>query len=274
MVGQSRRKPAGQKLLGSHQRCWIWGRHAVGETLRAGKWRPLEVRLAERLPPADIDTARQWAAAQQVPILIEPAERLTQLCRSGEHQGYIARMPPFPYDTLDALLARAAAPAAVVMLDAVQDPYNFGAIIRTAEVLGMDGLVVGRTGQAEVSSLVARSSAGAVNHLPMARVDDLTAAADRLRRDGFRLVAASEKADQPLFACDFRPATVIVLGNEGAGIRPELLQRCDERVTIPQQGQVGSLNAAVAAGILLYEVRRQRHRGIDPSQPPQRSGNS
>ena len=264
MVGQSRRKAGKEKLLGSHQRCWIWGRHTVLETLRAGKWRPLEVHLADRLPAEERAAVERLADARQVPVVVEAADRLTRHCRSGEHQGYLAKMPPFPYDGLDALLARTTSPPALALLDAVQDPYNFGAIIRSAEVLGLEGLIVGERHQAEVSSLVARSSAGAVNHLPIARVGDLAGAADRLRGTGLRLVGASEKAGLPLFECDFRGPTVLVVGNEGAGIHPDLLRRCDELVTIPQQGRVGSLNAAVAAGILFYEIRRQRLSSSEP----------
>ena len=255
MVGQSRRKATRRQLLGSHQRCWIWGRHAVLETLRAARWIPLEVALADRLPPEELAHARRLARAAGADPTVEPADELTRRCRTAEHQGYLAKMPPFPYADPAPLIERA---EALVLLDAVQDPYNFGAVVRSADVLGLDGLIVGTARQSEVSSLVARSSAGAVNHVPIARADDLDATADRLRRVGFRLVAASEKAAAPPWSCDFRRRTALIIGNEGTGVRPSLVERCDELVAIPQSGHVGSLNAAVAAGILFYEVRRQR----------------
>jgi 23S rRNA (guanosine2251-2'-O)-methyltransferase len=146
----------------------------------------------------------------------------------------------------------------LLILDAIQDPHNFGAILRSADAMGMSGVFVGKTGQAEVTSLVARSSAGAVNHISLAQVDDLAGLAELLQSRGVQILGASEKEGIPADQCDFRRPTALVIGNEGIGIRPELLRLCDARVTIPQHGHVGSLNAAVSAGILLYEARRQR----------------
>jgi 23S rRNA (guanosine2251-2'-O)-methyltransferase len=250
-------------VLGSHQRCWVWGRRAVVEILQAGRWPVLELHLADRLPADEAESARQLAAS--VDVVAEPIERLAQLCGSQEHQGYVARMPPFPYDDAAAL---AGSPGASLwlLLDALQDSYNFGAVLRSAEVFGADGVFVGPSRQAEVNSLVARSSAGAVNHVRIAKAPDLVELAARLRRQGVRLVAASEKSPRPVHACDLNVPTALVIGNEGTGIRPELLAACDEHVTIPQRGRVGSLNAAVAAGILLYEARRQRDAQTDPGE--------
>ena len=258
MVQQPRRKRKKQPLLGSHQRCWLWGRHTVLETLRAGKWPVLELRLADRLPPAALAEARTLAAELNVPAFVESGDGLTRRCRTAEHQGYAAKMPPYPYDAPEEILRHASSRPLLVVLDSIQDPHNFGAILRSAEVLGLDGVLTGEQGQVEVTSLVARSSAGAVNHLRIARETDLGGALRRLRERGLTLVAASEKAARPLFACDFRRPAAVVIGNEGFGIREELLQLCDEQVTIPQSGRIGSLNAAVSAGILFYEALRQR----------------
>lgn len=260
MVERAGRGKRRGKLLGNHQRCWIWGRHVVRETLRAGRWTPLELWLADRLPVAELDEARHLAAARgcTVTVTVTESEQLTKRCRSAEHQGYVARMPPFPYDSPDDLLAPRPGTPLFVVLDRIQDPFNFGAILRCADALGVDGVFVDATGQVEVSSQVARSSAGAVNHLRIAEAGDLPGVLARMRREGIAVVAADAEADREVFDCDLRRPTAIVIGNEGTGLRPEILAECDERVRIPQRGHVASLNAAVSAGILLYEAARQR----------------
>ena len=138
------------------------------------------------------------------------------------------------------------------------------AIVRSASALGVDGILIGDREQAEINSQVARSSAGAVNHLPIAQTDDLPGAVDQWRARGFQIIAASEKGQTPLFQADFTRPTVMIIGNEGRGVGPELLSRCDVSVAIPMSGRVGSLNAAVAAGILFYEMRRQRSLPVMP----------
>jgi 23S rRNA (guanosine2251-2'-O)-methyltransferase len=244
--------------MGNHQRCWIWGRLPVLETLQAGRWRPLEIRFDERLAAKDRDELVRHAERLAVEIGSSPAGVLERLCHSAEHQGYLAKMPPFPYEPADELLeARPPLPFYLV-LDAIQDPFNFGAILRSADVFGVDGVFVGAAQQAEVSSLVVRASSGAVNHIRLAQVDDLGDWIARLKREGITVIGTSPTARRDVSQVDFRGPTALILGNEANGIRPEILDLCDERVAIRQCGHVGSLNAAVAAGILFYEVLRQR----------------
>jgi 23S rRNA (guanosine2251-2'-O)-methyltransferase len=260
MVEQFRRskRKREQTLLGNHQKCWIWGRNVVVETLLAAKWPVLELYLADRLPTDQLERAQQLSAAAQTPLFVEPSEALTRRCRSAEHQGYLAKMPPYPFDDVDALLGKRPKCPLYVILDSIQDPYNFGAIVRSSEVMDVDAIFIGRNRQVEVTSQVARSSAGAVNHIQIAKVADL---ADLVRILGDRdvqIVGANEKAEMKVFDYNFRLPTAIVIGNEAGGIQNRLLQLCDQQVRIPQCGQVGSLNAAVSAGILLYEASRQR----------------
>jgi len=244
--------------MGSHQRCWIWGRLPVMETLRAGRWRPLEVRLDERLTDKDRDEAIRRAERLEVAISFAPATELERACRSAEHQGFAAKMPPYPYERAEDVLAAPSAPPFFVVLDAVQDPFNFGAILRSADVFGVDGVFVGAAEQADVSSLVVRASSGAVNHVRLAQVDELGALIAQLKSNGITVVGTSPAAKRDVSQTDLCRPTALVLGNEAAGIRPEILERCDERIAIRQRGHIGSLNAAVAAGILFYEVSRQR----------------
>lgn len=253
MVGRASRRRPDVSL--SHQRCWLWGRHAVVETLTAGRWPILELRLAHELPEGERHTVEGLARERGVVVHYDDRTSLSKLCPREDHQGYLARMPPFPYADLAAVLA--ANPDLVLVLDAIQDPYNFGAILRSAEVFGVGAVCIGLDHQAEVSSHVARSSAGAVNRVSIVRADLLKVARE-LQAAGLALIGASEKASRTLTAVDFRGGVAIVIGNEGHGIREELLSRCDDLVRIPQSGKINSLNAAAATAVICYEVCRQR----------------
>jgi 23S rRNA (guanosine2251-2'-O)-methyltransferase len=226
--------------------------------LQAGRWQPWELHLSDRLPRAESRAARALAERLGIAVSVAPPEELTRLCRSAEHQGYLAKMPPFPYADAEEVLSALPPQPFCAILDSIQDPYNFGAILRSADALGVDAVFVGKERQSPVNSLVARSSAGAVNHVPLAQVDDLAELAAQLKARGHALVGATEQARLAIGDCNLRAATTIVIGNEGSGIREQLLAACDRQVAIPQAGHVGSLNAAVAAGILFYEARRQR----------------
>lgn len=266
MVESYRRKKHKQKLLGNHQKCWIWGRHVVLETLQAGRWPILELVVEETLPGDELRFVQELAAAKAVALRMESAAGMQALCKSREHQGYLAKMPPFPYADGEDVFRQSASPPLFAVLDAIQDPYNFGAIVRSAAGLGVDACFVARTGQVEVTSLVARASAGAVNLVPIVQVEDLVECGRELQQRGIRLVGAAAGAASSASEYDFRTGTALVIGNEGAGIRPELLALCDAVVAIPQQGRLDSLNAAVSAGILFYEARRQRLAAADSSR--------
>ncbi len=258
MVERYRRRKGPSKLLGNHQKCWLWGRNVVTETLRAARWPVLELHVADSLPEAELALVEQWSQSNDVALSIEPAEKLTNLCHSREHQGYLAKMAEFSYDRVEDVLAATKAPPLFAILDGLQDPHNFGAVIRSAHVLGVDGLFVPTRGQVEVTAQVARSSAGAVNHIHIAEADDLVTLAALLRSRGVRVIGTSQRAVHPTFECNLTGSIAVVIGNEGTGIRDELLSACDELVTIPQFGAIESLNAAVSAGILFYEAQRQR----------------
>ncbi|GAB4157957.1 MAG: 23S rRNA (guanosine(2251)-2'-O)-methyltransferase RlmB [Planctomycetaceae bacterium] len=259
MVERYRRGGSRRKLLGNHQKCWIWGRNVVTETLIAGRWTIHELHLADSLAERELSDLVALAKKRNVQVQVESAEKLKQLCRSGEHQGMIAKMAPFPYhDWVETLDNQPACPLYVV-LDSLQDPFNLGAIIRSADVLGATAIILGDQKQVGITSQVARSSAGSVNHLPIVRVPNLSEALLELKDRRVELVAASEKSSTPLDQHDFTVPTAFIIGNEGSGIQADHLQLCNHHVRIPQSGQVGSLNAAVAAGIMFYEVARQRN---------------
>ncbi|WP_010588275.1 23S rRNA (guanosine(2251)-2'-O)-methyltransferase RlmB [Schlesneria paludicola] len=245
-------------LMANHNRCWIWGRNLVLETVRAAYWPVLEMLHSDRCEPQARDEVVSLAMQLGIPTHAVSDSQITKSCRSEEHQGLAARMPPFPYRRVDELIDGLPPNPVLVLLDRLHDPYNFGAIIRSADVLGIHGVIVGTREQAAVNSLAARSSVGAVNHVPIAETDDLITTVEMLQGRGFQIIGTSDHADELIFDPDYQRATVLVIGNEGRGIQPALEQRCTQFVKIPVLGQVNSLNAAVSAGILFYEVLRQR----------------
>ena len=248
-------------MMANHNRCWIWGRNLVVETLRAAYWPVLELLHSDRCDPEARDEVVSLATRLGVPIQAVSDAHVSKSCRSEDHQGLAARMPPFPYRRVDELIEGLPENPVLVMLDRLQDPYNFGAIIRSADVLGIHGVIVGTREQATVNSLAARSSVGAVNHVPIAETDDLIATVEQLRDQGFQIIGTSDRAPDSIFDPDYQQATVLLIGNEGRGIQPALEDRCTQFVKIPVLGKINSLNAAVSAGILFYEVLRQR-RGV------------
>ncbi len=278
-----------QRLAASHQRSWLWGRHAVMEMLEAGRWPVTELLIAANhhsqntgIQPASnlIETARMRADQLGLTIQWSTDERLSQLCGSPEHQGFLARMGEFPCGDfqdwnqfLDERMRQAntirqpdvptdsgepALPPVFLICDRIQDSHNFGAILRSCDGIRVDAVVTESAGQAMITPHVARASAGAVNYLNLFRVNSLAEVVESLRAAGVRIVAASEKADNDLWNTPLTSAIALIVGSEAAGIRRELQQMCDLSVSIPMLGGIDSLNAAVAAGILLYEIRRQQ----------------
>lgn len=257
-MARKKRHTRREQILGNHQRCWLWGRNLVLETLVARRWPILELHLADRLSDAERESAAEVATELNVPIVIESADRLRQLAQTRGHQGYLAKMGPFPYADATSVLDACGPTPLFLVLDSMQDPYNFGAVIRSAEVFGVDAVLIGERRQADVTSFVARSSVGAVNRIAIARTTDLAALVHQMRDTGIVVLGASEKADHPLSASNMTGPLAVVIGNEGTGITPEVASACDKLIKIPQFGEIGSLNAAVAGGILLYEATRQR----------------
>lgn len=254
MVHRRVKQSSGQRSIGSHNRAWIWGRHVVLETLRAGRWPVQQLVLSLRLDAATRDELLSLARDRKIPVLEMDDPGVTSQCRSGDHQGCAAKMGKFPYLGGEEFLRSLPPQAIILILDRIQDPYNLGTILRTIDGLGLDGVLIGGSSQVGVNSLVARSSAGAVNHVPIGQVDDLAEWVSILRQSGWQVWAASEKSSLSLNTVSWQPPLALVIGNEGHGIAAELLAGCSGTVAIPMQGHVGSLNAAVSAGILSYQV--------------------
>jgi 23S rRNA (guanosine2251-2'-O)-methyltransferase len=276
----------GRGYSGSHQRAWLWGRHAVLETLTAARWPVLELFTSEALAPDALRTLQEAAGRQSVPWQRVSSARLEQLCRQADHQGVAARMGEFPAETAadlsvavrEAALAwktnatalATAAPAVsfaplFVMLDRIQDPWNFGAILRCCDAVSAAGIVIGMTSQSTITPHVARASSGAVNYLRIFQTPDLAETTAVFRKSGFRIAVASEKSSDVLWNSSLAGPLLLIIGSEAHGVAPRLLECSDVRAAIPMLGRVTSLNAAAAAGILLYECRRQS--GTSPAEP-------
>jgi 23S rRNA (guanosine2251-2'-O)-methyltransferase len=185
-----------------------------------------------------------------------PDDELERLCGSPDHQGLVAEVEPFPY--VDAAELLAPEDALVVALDQVQDPQNLGAISRSAEGAGASGIVLPDRGSVEVTPAVCRASAGAVEHLAIARVRNLADFLAAAKRDGAWVYGAESGAEVPYWKPDYRGRVVIVLGSEGKGLRPRVRAGCDQLVGLPLRGRLESLNVAATAAVLLYEIVRQR----------------
>jgi 23S rRNA (guanosine2251-2'-O)-methyltransferase len=258
MVGQRRRSARRKPLAGNHQKSWLWGRNAVLETLDAGRWIPLELVLSDSADPDLTSRIRDFAEALDVPLQTASHDRLTELGHARDHQGVLAKLPAYPFSTLDDMLEQAGDPGLFVVLDSIQDPFNFGSVCRVACVYGADGVVIGSRDQADVTPHVARSSAGAVSRLDIAQVDDLASALADLNTKEVRIIGTAPQADRRIDQSDLTGSVAIIIGNEGRGLGEPLAQACDELVRIPQAASFDSLNAAVSAGILCYEIHRQR----------------
>jgi 23S rRNA (guanosine2251-2'-O)-methyltransferase len=187
-----------------------------------------------------------------------PAEELERLCGSPEHQGVVAEVDPYPYADPSSLFEADDGHGLVVALDQVQDPHNLGAVCRAAEVAGAGGVVILERRAASVTPAACKASAGAVEHLSVARVRNLADWLADAKESGAWIYGAAADAPKRYSDLDWVGRAVLVLGSEGKGIRSRVASRCDELVSIPTKGQVGSLNVSVAAAVILFEAVRQR----------------
>ena len=240
------------------------------ETLKAGRWPIVELFVDANQPEPDLAEVERLAEPLEIAVELTDSERLTQLSQTYEHQGFLARMGEFPCEDSESLMRAAGAARQdatscspmlsplFVVCDRIQDAHNFGAILRSCDAMKLDGIVIGERYQSAITPHVARSSAGAVNHQRIFRVPLLTEAVAMLKQAEFQIIAASEKSATTLWEVELTRPTAMLIGSETSGIASELLALCDTHVAIPMLGGVNSLNAAVAAGIVLYECRRQQ----------------
>ena len=243
----------------------------VLEALAAGTRHFDRLLVVKGLRGKRLGEAIRRATRMGIPIRFEMRETLDRYAGGVPHQGIIAIVSEKPVLTLEGILDAARQPALLVALDGVEDPRNLGAILRTAEAAGADGVLLPERHSAGLSETVARASAGAIEHVKVARVGNLVQALEELKSRGIWVVGYDAAGTERWDAVDLARPVALVLGGEGRGIRRLVREHCDHLVSIPHFGQVSSLNVSVAAGVALYEAVRQRRAVPSPLRPiPQR----
>lgn len=237
----------------------IEGRNAVIEAYRAG--RPIDkLFILDGCQDGPILTIKREAKAKQTPVKFVTKERLDQLSETGKHQGVIAYAAAYEYVTVEEILdnARQKGEAPFLfLLDNIEDPHNLGAIIRTANLAGAHGVIVPKNRAAGLTAVVAKTSAGALNFTPVARVTNLAKTIEELKKEGIWFVCA-DMGGTTMYDLNLKGPIGLVIGNEGEGVGRLVKEKCDMIASIPMKGDIDSLNASVAAGVLAYEIVRQR----------------
>ncbi len=238
----------------------IEGRNAVTEALRAGT---AIDKLYAAQGGTDHTLSRIIAQAKKAGVVVVEADRrkLDAMSETHSHQGVIAVAAAQSYATVEDILEKAAAagePPLVVVCDEISDPHNLGAIIRTAECAGAHGVIIPKRRSAGLTAVVAKTSAGAVSYLPVARVPNIPSLLKDLQKKGLWIFGAAAGGTTPLYEADLRSPAAIVIGSEGDGMGRLVQEGCDYLVSIPMKGRINSLNASAAAAVLLFEALRQR----------------
>ena len=237
----------------------IAGRNAVLETLRSG--RPVDsVFLSPGEKGGSLSVIAAMCRERGIPVKQASAEKLSFKCGHVNHQGVVAVIAAESYVTVDELLQRAeekGEPPFLILCDGLEDPHNLGAVIRTAEAAGAHGIIVPKRHSVGLTAAVAKASAGAVAYLPVARVSNLAQTIDRLKERGVWIYGADMEGSSWCGA-DLTGSIGLVVGSEGFGISRLIREKCDFLLSLPMKGRINSLNASVAAGILMYEAARQR----------------
>ncbi len=243
----------------SYEESFIEGRNAVIEALRAGK--PVDkLYILDGCQDGPISTIKREARKNDIIIKYVNKERLDQLSTTGHHQGVIAQSAAYEYADIDDILNRAKEKGEdpfVFLLDNIVDPHNLGAIIRTANLCGAHGVIIPKNRAVGLTATVARTSAGALNYTPVAKVTNIAKTIEELKKKGLWFVCADMDGEL-MYRYNLKGPIGMVIGAEGEGVSRLVKEKCDYIASIPMKGDIDSLNASVAAGVLAYEIVRQR----------------
>lgn len=239
---------------------WIVGRHPVSEAIRSGReinkvWLNKEGRGLGDL----LDLIKSNGIAVQ----FVPKQKLDQLSKSAQHQGVVASIAAYRYAELDDFFALAKERGETpffMMLDNVEDPHNLGSILRTADASGCHGVIIPKRRSVGLTSVVAKASTGAIEYVPVARVANLANTMDSLKKQGIWFAGTAADGSEDYRSADYSMPLCLVIGNEGAGMSQLVRKKCDFLISLPMRGKVTSLNASVAASLLMYEVLRHREK--------------
>ena len=237
----------------------IEGRNAVLEAFRSGKCVD-KLFILDGCQDGPVRTIAREARKTDTIINYVSKERLDQLSETHAHQGVIAQVAAYDYSTVDEILARAEEKGEepfLIILDNVEDPHNLGAIIRTANLAGAHGVIIPKRRAVGLTSTVAKTSAGAINYTPVAKVTNIVRTIEELKEKGIWFVCA-DMGGETMYDLDLTGPMGLVIGNEGEGVSRLVREACDFTASIPMKGDIDSLNASVAAGVLAYEIVRQR----------------
>ncbi|MBS4069812.1 MAG: 23S rRNA (guanosine(2251)-2'-O)-methyltransferase RlmB [Algoriphagus sp.] len=244
---------------GANDKDFIFGTRAVMESIHSGKEID-KVLVQKELNNDLIKELLQLCKASNVPVVRVPDAKLNRITRKN-HQGVIAQVSSIAYASLDNVIDQCYAVGKsplILVLDHITDVRNFGAIARTAECAGVDAIVIPEKGSAQINSDAVKTSAGALNFIPVARVKNLFYTCRDLQKMGLSLVAVTEKTDKVMYEADFSAPVAMILGSEEDGISQEIMGIADAKVKIPMAGNIESLNVSVSAGVAIYEAIRQR----------------
>ncbi|HKR29270.1 MAG TPA: 23S rRNA (guanosine(2251)-2'-O)-methyltransferase RlmB [Terriglobales bacterium] len=236
----------------------VFGIHAVEEALRARSRSLDHLEVARERHDQRLQSVIDLAREEGVTVRFVPREQLDRLARSKSHQGAVAVVATKEYVGLEALLSGNSGLTFILVLDGIEDPHNLGALIRTADGAGASGVVIPERRSAAVNATVAKTSAGASEHVRVARVVNLARTLDELKQKNVWIVGLDERGGKKYDELDYNMDCAIVLGAEGHGLHDLIRKQCDYLVSIPMAGKVGSLNVSVAAAVVMYEVARQR----------------
>jgi 23S rRNA (guanosine2251-2'-O)-methyltransferase len=240
---------------------YIYGINSVAEALKARGRAFAWVGVAKERHDLRLQQVVDECRRQGIAVRFVPRAELDRMAGNNAHQGVVAVTSAKQYNDLDDIVtAKRGEHSLIVVLDGVEDPHNLGAILRTADAAGADGVVIPERRAAGVTAIVAKTSAGASEHLPIAKVTNIARTLEQLKEKDLWMVGLDERGEKTYDALDYNMDCAVVLGSEGKGLHDLVARKCDFLVSIPMLGKVPSLNVSVAAGVVLYEIVRQRRK--------------
>ncbi|MGA2463178.1 MAG: 23S rRNA (guanosine(2251)-2'-O)-methyltransferase RlmB [Thermodesulfobacteriota bacterium] len=249
----------------------IYGIHPVKEALKSLHLQFQKILIGTQKPHPPIQSVLDLAIKRQVPVTFTTKETLNQMVKGGLHQNVVGLIKETQYADLGEILSqwrKEGTKALLLILDGIQDPQNFGSLIRTALGCGVHGMIIPKDRAVGITPSVVKASAGAALHLPIARVVNIATTVDTLKKEGIWVYGASGEAKDLIYNLDLKIDLAIVIGAEEKGIRPLVKKKCDRLFSIPMKGPISSFNASVSGGMILYEVMRQRSLHNNPPLTP------